>query len=165
MVFSNSLYPAKPTFKSNKESNDAGSYIQNKTASTTFCKAKCPDKLRITTNYQNLYAFRNARFIKKNALRPSFDNNDLNINLFTKMDLTNVCTVKNNTTTGCVSSIDGSVPFYLTYTIDPSGVLFGNSECGISNFENFLVPNPPALLESGIGTQEKQKSCVKKCMN
>jgi hypothetical protein len=87
-----------------------------------------------------------------------------NINLFTKMDLTNVCTVKNNTT-GCVSSINHSVPFYLAYTIDPSGVLFGNSECGISNFENFLVPNPPPLLESGIGTQEKQKSCVKKCMN
>jgi hypothetical protein len=23
--------------------------------------------------------------------------------------------------------------------IDPSGVLFGNTECGINNFENFLV--------------------------
>jgi hypothetical protein len=66
MVFSNSLYPAKPTFQSNKESADAGFYIKNKTASTTFCKAKCPDKLRISTNYQNLYAFRTARLIKKN---------------------------------------------------------------------------------------------------
>jgi hypothetical protein len=164
MVFSNSLYPAKATFQSNKESNDAGSYIQNKTVSTTFCKAKCPDKLRISTNYQNLYAFRTARLIKKNICRPTFNNNDLNINLFTKMDLTNVCTVSKNTT-GCTSSIKPSDTFYLTYTIDPSGVLFGNTECGISNFENFLVPNPPPLLESGISRQEKQNSCVKKCIN
>jgi hypothetical protein len=30
---------------------------------------------------------------------------------------------------------------YLKYHIDPSGNLFGNSVCGINNFENYIVPN------------------------
>ena len=31
--------------------------------------------------------------------------------------------------------------------IDPSGVLFGNTECGMNNFENFIVPYYPTLKE------------------
>ena len=30
---------------------------------------------------------------------------------------------------------------YLKYNIDPSGNLFGNTVCGINNFENYVVPN------------------------
>jgi hypothetical protein len=32
---------------------------------------------------------------------------------------------------------------YTTYTIDPSGNLFGNTECGLENWKNYLVLEPP----------------------
>ena len=54
MVFSNQLYPAKPTFQSNKEPNNAGFYTTNKIASTIFCNVNCPYKLNANTNYENL---------------------------------------------------------------------------------------------------------------
>ena len=66
------------------------------------------------------------------------------------MDLQNVCVVNNNNTGNCAYTIDPSLNFYLNYTIDPSGVLFGNTECGINNFENFWVPYPPPYLTNKL---------------
>lgn len=148
MVYSNNLYPAKPAFKSNKESCDASFYTANKKAAYSFCNySSCyPYKLTIGKNYDQMYLLGNSRLAKKNICKPSFNKNDLNINLFTKMNLQNVCVINNNSTNQCASSIDPSKCFYLNYTIDPSGVLFGNTECGINNFENFLEPNPPSSL-------------------
>ena len=122
MVYKNLIYPAKPTFQSNKESADASYYIAKKTASATFCNPKCPSSRLVGSSYQNLYNLRTSTRIKKQGLQTTFNNSDLNINLFTKMNLENVTVISSNG------------------VIDPSGVLFGNTECGINNFENFLVP-------------------------
>ena len=122
MVYKNLIYPARPTFQSNKESADAGDYITKKTASTTFCNPSCPSSKLVGTSYQNLYNLRTSTRIKKEAFLSTFDNSDLNVNLFTKMNLEGVTVIGSNG------------------VIDPSGVLFGNTECGINNFENFLVP-------------------------
>jgi len=122
MVYKNLIYPARPTFQSNKESHDAGDYIVKKTASTTFCNPTCPSSRLVGASYQNLYNLRTSTRIKKQGVLPTFNNLDLNINLFTKMNLEDVTVISS------------------TGVIDPSGVLFGNTECGINNFENFLVP-------------------------
>ena len=144
MVYSNSLYPAKPAFKTNKESINAGDYIKNKTASTKSCNLRCPEKL-IATNYDKLYASRVFTRIQQKKCNPSFNNTDLNINLFTKMNLTNVCVLNELSNQQCVSSINPNSTFFLNYEIDPNGALFGNTECGMNNFENWLVPYPPSL--------------------
>jgi hypothetical protein len=34
-------------------------------------------------------------------------------------------------------------PYFILYKIDPCGVLFGNTTCGINNYQNFIVYNPP----------------------
>ena len=143
MVYRNNLYPAKPAFKSNNESCESSFYTMNKKSSVSFCN---PCTFTTGKNYDQLYLLKNSRLIKKNICKPSFNNYDLNINLFTKMNLQNVCVINNNNTNKCATSINPSQPFYLNYTIDPSGVLFGNTECGINNFENFLEPNPPSAL-------------------
>jgi hypothetical protein len=145
MVYSNRLYSAKATFQSNKEPDDAGFYTTNKTASTIFCNtpSKCyRNKAPYLYNFEQLYALKKAVNLRQNKCKPSFNSNDLNINLFTKLDLQNVCVVNSSSTKQCTSSINPSVLFFLNYTVDPSGVLFGNSECGISNYENYWVPNP-----------------------
>lgn len=122
MVYKNLIYPARPTFQSNNESTNAGDYITKKTVSTTFCNLSCPSSKLVGTSYQNLYNLRTSTRIKKEAVLPTFNTTDLNVNLFTKMNLEGVTVIGSNG------------------VIDPSGVLFGNTECGINNFENFLVP-------------------------
>jgi hypothetical protein len=122
MVYKNLIYPGRPTFQSNNESTNARDYITKKTISTTFCNPKCPSSKLVGSSYQNLYNLRSSTRIKKEAILPTFNTTDLNVNLFTKMNLEGVTVIGSNG------------------VIDPSGVLFGNTECGINNFENFLVP-------------------------
>ena len=38
---------------------------------------------------------------------------------------------------------NSQVPFYFYYTIDPLGELFGKTPCGILNYTNYMVFNPP----------------------
>ena len=122
MVYKNLIYPAQPTFQSNKESINAGDYIAKKKASATFCNPTCPSSRLVGASYQHLYNLRSSNRIKKQGVLPTYNNWDLNTNLFTKMNLENVTVIN-----------AGGV-------IDPNGVLFGNTECGINNFENLLEP-------------------------
>jgi hypothetical protein len=41
------------------------------------------------------------------------------------------------------TDITTSTTVYRSYIIDPSGNLFGNTTCGINNYENYLVYNKP----------------------
>jgi len=63
----------------------------------------------------------------------------LYVNLIKKLDLTNVDVVQSLTSPIVPTTIDTSKPFYLSYTIDPTGVLFGNTPCGMNNYPNFMV--------------------------
>ena len=74
----------------------------------------------------------------------SFDKTNLNINLITKLDLTDVCVIQNKANPPvCPTSlgwVDAS-----GVTIDPYGNLFGNYVCGINNFTRYMVYNPPPV--------------------
>ena len=126
MVYRNSLYPARPAFQSNKQILDSGDYIISKGSSNSFCNYSCRINRLIGTNYNKLYALRNDSLRKRNICNPNLNNNDLNINLFTKMNLQDVTVINSKG------------------IIDPYGVLFGNTECGMNNFVSFLVPNYPS---------------------
>ena len=62
----------------------------------------------------------------------TFNKTNLNRNLVTKLNLSNVTVIE---------SIPPSEP-YLAYNIDPDGELFGNSVCGLNNYVNYLEYNP-----------------------
>jgi hypothetical protein len=66
--------------------------------------------------------------------RITFNESNLNRNLITKLNLLNVTVIDTN---------PSSEPPYLAYNIDPSGALFGNSVCGLNNYNNYLECNPP----------------------
>jgi hypothetical protein len=96
------------------ESKDAGDYIYKKKLETAYKICDCPHQTVI-------------------------NNGNLNINLISKLDLTNVPVIQNFSTGDVPTTIStSSVPF-LDYNIDPSGNLFGNTTCGINNFEKYLV--------------------------
>jgi hypothetical protein len=40
-------------------------------------------------------------------------------------------------------SVESSNPFNWNNTIDPVGGLFGNTQCGIENYTQYMVFNPP----------------------
>jgi hypothetical protein len=79
-------------------------------------------------------------------------NGDLNINLITSLDLTNVTvledTVNYSTSTNTTTKIDPQKDFYLNYIIDPKGQLFGKSICGINNYQNYIVYSRPNIFFS-----------------
>lgn len=97
------------------ESNDAGDYIHKKKLKTAYNKCGCPYKT------------------------PIINSANLNINLISKLDLKNVPVIQNFSTGNVPTTISRcSVPF-MDYNIDPCGNLFGNTVCGINNFEKYLV--------------------------
>ncbi len=129
------IYPAKPAFGATNESDDAGNYIQNKTAKASFCNAlKCPQKINGISQSDYLQ-IRQARYLGNFRCKPQFGNLNLNSNLYTTMNLENVCVINSLATNTCPNTkVNPSSVFYTTYQIDPNGSLFGNSQCGIYSF-------------------------------
>ena len=120
---------AKPTFGTLREELNQSDYINRK-------KNKCCNN-NLPVNKSNLI-----------------------VGQYTKLNLYNVCTVSNgpppsmpcdsiNDCNICneddIVKIDANsqVPFYFYYTIDPLGELFGKTPCGILNYTNYMVFNPP----------------------
>ena len=154
------------TFGTAKKIKDSSQYTTDKKATSVFC-----DKNNCFTSVssQGCYDLLNLSKRLNEPVKNNYGN--LDINLVTKLVLTGVPVIQQNSTGDCPTSID--VPTgathaefiadpanptnfiethltavytddyrYTTYTIDPSGNLFGNTECGLDNWKNYLVPIP-----------------------
>jgi len=126
----------KTTFAQFNESLAAGEHTLIKKTKYSFCKPKyCYPN-------QNLYSQSNYMLLKKANNQFNIDNTQLYVNLITKLDLSNNAIVVTYLDgNGYPVKIDTTVEPYLTYNIDPSGNLFGNTVCGINNFKNYMVYN------------------------
>ena len=163
---------AKSTFGTLKQVAYQTDYLQKLKAKKANCKSstKCTKFNNSVQSYNDLY-LKNELFrlnsLNNCTLLP-FNKTNLIVNLYSKMDLKNACTLidgfpcvpfelnpscdevgaipqccKNacpNDKTIDVSST--AVQFNLTNTIDPVGNLFGNTTCGILNFTHFMMFNP-----------------------
>jgi hypothetical protein len=125
--------------------SDAGDYIQNKkNRHTTICGTQsCIPKTSVANQCDYLlrkraiYNYYYSDTDNKQSIKT-----DLQYGLVSKMVLAGVSVIKNNTTGKSPTTLNPSVSTpYFHYTIDPSGNLFGNSACGINNFENYVVYN------------------------
>ena len=79
----------------------------------------------------------------------STNNTELSSGLYNKMYLRDACTLIEGqpcvSQEACVTACNApvpidfgiTVPFYATNTIDPNGILFGNTRCGFNNFIKF----------------------------
>lgn len=128
-------YPANITFGTNIESDDAGNYIKNKTAKASYCNAlKCP-QMSIGLSQSDYLQKRQARYLGNFRCTPQYGNLSLNSNLYTTLNLNNVCVINTLATNTCPNTkINTGSNFYTTYQIDPNGSLFGNTQCGINNY-------------------------------
>ena len=137
-------YMGKNTFGTLKESSESGEYTLNKNANSIFCSSNlCIPSITVATQSDRLLLRKsiNNYFIK--SVKGSYNKANLNVNLVTKLNLTNVHVIQQNKPYAVPAYLDiKSIP-YLDYTIDPSGNLFGNTICGTNNFQNYLEYNPP----------------------
>lgn len=131
--------PGKPAFGSFYESQNAGSYIENKRKKTMYCNPKLCTR---TKSQGELLALRYANYQVKTACFNSFNKANLAVNLITKLDIPDVCVIKTKNPDKCPANVvlGSSI---LNYTIDPSGVLFGNSPCGLTNYTKYFVYEKP----------------------
>lgn len=136
--------PARSAFGVNNAVQNAGDYILNKTSKRSFCNIRLCKPANIVTQ-SDLLKLRKSNYLYNKCNSYSFNKSNLNVNLFTKMDLTDVKVIANSQTGKASTSINmnNANPPYINYTIDPCGVLFGNTTCGINNYQNFIVYNPP----------------------
>ena len=163
-------YPARAAFGENNKVQDARDYILEKSTKTNFCNAKYCNPLKKanvssqsdllllrkskTLNYySSLYKKQNSNYISDRIPTYDFNKTNLNINLITKLDLQNVSVIENNLTgqipTPIILDPSSGIPYYNNYKIDPDGVLFGNTICGVNNYEKFMVYNPPYVTSKG----------------
>jgi hypothetical protein len=137
-------YMGKNTFGVLKEPQDAGQYILNKTATTSFCSPNVCVAGRTVASQSSRLILRKANKIYFSRCQDPYNTANLNINLVTVLDLSGVPVIQQSASPYSVpTSLDVTSKPYLDYTIDPSGNLFGNTVCGADNFQNYLKFNPP----------------------
>jgi hypothetical protein len=127
-------------FGANRESIEAGDYIQKKKARATYCNSNVCIK-KNTGTYENYNLLHTAQQLDTYNCYLPFNKYNLNRNLFTELDTSGVCVLRDASNGACATRIDASLNIFDNYIIDPSGVLFGNSVCGINNFVDLMVDN------------------------
>jgi hypothetical protein len=132
----------KNTFGVLKEPQEAGQYILNKTATTSFCAPNVCVPSRTVVSQSSRLILRRANKIYFSRCQDPYNTANLNINLVTKLNLSGVPVIIDVSGNYPTNLDVTSIP-YLDYTIDPSGNLFGNTVCGADNFQNYLEFNPP----------------------
>ena len=132
------------------ESQTAGDYTRNKTAKTTFCHPNiCVPSRTVNTESNLLLLRRSNRLTFYKDGYDSFNKLNLNMNLITKVDLLDVPVIQSNNPPFEVPvDISTNAIPYIDYIIDPSGLLFGNTTCGLNNYLDFVVYNPPYTTDS-----------------
>lgn len=127
---------AKNTFGNFNNNYSSSDYIQNISRKTqTSKRLDCISFKRI--GQQGQYINLKNRKVERNNKYFTFNKANLNMNLVNKLNLENLCVIKNNNG-DCPTDISSNTIPILTYTIDPSGNLFGNSLCGLDNYTNYL---------------------------
>ena len=144
MYHSNTTYSGittngKQAFGQSSITQYAGDYILNKKAKLMMCNSRMCLPKTPTVTQSNYLLFKKANYIKYGR---GSNKNNLVSGLTTTIDLLNVPVIQ-NTSGESPTTISTSVIPYLTYAIDPFGNLFGNSICGINNFQNYVIQNKP----------------------
>lgn len=134
--------PAKPAFGTYQPIAFVNDITTGKSIINQFCPFntnKCNFNYQLN-NSGDYLAFKKYYNYKNNFYK-SNNTSNLNVNLYTKLDLRNVNVIQKNNPTQSPTSIDPTQNFNENYTIDPNGDLFGNSTCGLNNYINYQVPN------------------------
>lgn len=157
--------PGRKAFGVTIPVQNAGDYIANKKAKNTYCNSTLCKPKNSVKNQSDLLLLRRSNFLYNKCVSYNFNKTNLNINLITKMDLTGIKVIASARTGQSPTTIIplnqanlsylAANPYYTLYKIDPCGELFGNSTCGINNYQDFVVYNPPYVPLDNQGSNSK----------
>ena len=141
-TYSGTTTNGSQTFGVLSSTRNASDYISNKTANTIYCNPKICLPKTPTINQSNYLLLKKSNNIRYSTTTNPQDTNKNNLasGLNTTIDLLNVPVIQNNAGESPTTISTLSIP-YLTYAIDPSGVMFGNTVCGLNNINDFRVLN------------------------
>lgn len=120
----------------------ASDYISKKKATLISCHSNtCLPKTQ-SINQSTYLLSKKTNYTKySNVTNPQGKNkNQLASGLATTIDLLNVSVIQNNAGESPTTLSNSATP-YLSYVIDPSGVMFGNSICGLNDINDFRIIN------------------------
>ena len=133
----------KKTFGVFVEPLQAGEYIYNKKAKATYCNTNsCSPGLKVGSE-SDLLLYKKSNNLIYFPCKYAINKANLNINLITKLDLTEVPVIEDFSGNVVPATLSPTNVPYLQYNIDPSGNLFGNSICGINNYVKYMHYNFP----------------------
>ena len=134
----------KNTFGVFKEAQTSSDHILNKKSKAMFCSANnCVPSITVGSE-GNLNLLARSNRISYYNCKNTFNKRNLNVNLITKLDLVDVPVLQDNDSQDCPTPLATHLPDVpYSYTIDPSGNLFGKTTCGINKYVNYMVYNPP----------------------
>jgi hypothetical protein len=138
-TYSGTTTNGSQTFGQLSASRNASDYILNKKAKSILCNSKICLPKTPTTKQSDYLLSKKSNYIKYSTKKGENKNN-LASGLNTTIDLLNVRVIQNNTGESPTTISTSSIP-YLTYVIDPSGVMFGNTICGLNDINDFRVLN------------------------
>ena len=130
---------ANKAFGTFSESQNSGDYTYNKKAKLSYCSSITCTPYQNIASSNNLLLYKRAKKLLVYPCLNSINKANLNVNLISKLDLSGVHVIEDfsgNTAPSTITTT--SIPF-LDYHIDPSGNLFGNTICGINNFQHYMV--------------------------
>ena len=141
-TYSGTTTNGRQTFGQSSPNQTAGDYILNKKAKSTFCNSKICLPRTPTSNQADYLLLKNKNYARySNVTNPQgTSKNDLVSGLTTTINLLNVPVIQNTTGVSPTTISTSSIP-YLTYVIDPSGVMFGNNICGLNDINDFRIIN------------------------
>jgi hypothetical protein len=158
---------AKPTFGTINNYMSQNDYLTSKKAKALYCTTPiyC-NKLKIAPTYEYKYLYTQGRYelgllnFRVNAL----DTGDLINGQYTNFNLKNICTIANGNptskqcsytfpcdpcqnNTAVIVNTNALEPFYFNKTIDPLGELFGKTQCGEFNYNNYVELVAPTNIQ------------------
>jgi hypothetical protein len=126
----------KRTFGNFGKSQESSSYIDNLSSKTQTSKQLDCITFNSAKTQGQYIKLKNTKISRPDKFF-SFNKANLYVNLVTRLNLEDACVIKTYDGT-CPTDISLNTIPYLTYNIDPSGSLFGNSTCGLNNYTNYL---------------------------
>jgi hypothetical protein len=146
-------FPAKPAFGTLQKNTYSSDYTKKiKLKNIVAYSIKNKTKRNIP---QEEFLYSKNCELKYNILfnKSYLDKTNLIAGQYSKEDLEGVTTISssNETSEPYIETnivLTDNIPFYINYTIDPTGVLFGNTQCGLNNYVNFMKINIPKINSS-----------------
>jgi hypothetical protein len=135
-----SISIAKQAFEIPKKGGTSGDYLKNKKSKIMVCNQNgiCDNKK--VSSYEQKRLVDNGKLLQAPDDQITYD---LYSSLQTQLDYegTRIVSDISNGLITCITN--KNIPFYGTYSIDPDGIMFGNTICSRNNYVNYRVPYAP----------------------